>query len=192
MIAGLTGGIGCGKSTVSSLFAKLGWLPLSADAICHKIYKSRDAGLYSAIIDRWSEKVLLKNGLIDNKAIAEIVFNDIDELNWLNTQLHPLIKARADDFIRKNINDNIIFEIPLLFEAGWDSFPDIIITVWAEQNIVLKRLALRGLAPKAALARMNWQDNPDEKLSKADFGLINNDSVENLFEQCKIINNKIK
>jgi dephospho-CoA kinase len=191
MIAGLTGGIGCGKTTVSRLFAELGWLTLSADALCHEIYASRDTGLYSALASRWGDKAFQHNGLTDNKAIAEIVFNDTDELNWLNRLLHPLIKAKAEDFIDKNKQSNIIFEIPLLFEAGWNSFPDIIIAVWAEQSIVLERLALRGLSAEAAIARINNQVAPEEKLSKADFGLINNGSVDNLLEQCKTINNNI-
>jgi len=191
MIAGLTGGIGCGKSTVSKLFAELGWLTLSADALCHEIYASRETDLYSALATRWGSKIFLENGLVNNKAIAEIVFNNTDELNWLNQQLHPLIKAKAEAFIDKNKQSNIIFEIPLLFEAGWDSFPDVTIAVWAEQSIVLERLALRGLSAEAAVARINNQLAPEEKLSRADFGLINNDSVDNLLEQCKTINKKI-
>ena len=191
MIVGLTGGIGCGKSTASQLFTKLGWLPLSADAICHEIYASHNEALYTALAVRWGDKVFQSNGLIDNRAVANIVFDAQTELTWLNQQLHPLIKARADKFIRENRHKHIIFEIPLLFEAGWDSFTDIIITVWAEQQIVLKRLAARGLPAEAATARMNRQATPDDKLAKADLGLINNGSVDNLFEQCKIINKKL-
>ena len=191
MIAGLTGGIGCGKSTVSRLFAELGWLPLSADAICHEIYASRDDGLYSAIATRWGDKAFQANGLADNRAIAKIVFSDIGELSWLNQQLHPLIKGKADKFIREHCDDNIMFEIPLLFEAGWDSFPDVIIAVWAEKKIVFERLASRGLPAEAAAARMNSQAAPEDKLAKADFGLINNGSVDQLFEQCKNINKKV-
>ena len=191
MVVGLTGGIGCGKSTASQLFTKLGWLPLSADTICHEIYAAHDAVLYAALAERWGNKIFQSNGLINNKTVADIVFNDQAELNWLNQQLHPLIKARADKFIGENRHKHIIFEIPLLFEAGWDSFLDIIITVWAEQEIVLKRLAARGLPAEAATARMNRQANPDDKLAKADLGLINNGSIDNLFKQCKIINKKL-
>ena len=193
MIAGLTGGIGCGKSTVSSLFAKLDWLVLSADTICHDIYASKNTELYSAIANRWGSEVFLKNGLIDNKAIAKIVFNENTELNWLNQQLHPHIKARANDFICKNRhNTNIIFEIPLLFEVNWDTFTDTVITVWTAADIVLERLALRGLSIEEATARIKHQIDQKDNLSKADFGLINNGSIENLFEQCKIIDKKLK
>lgn len=192
MIAGLTGGIGCGKSTVSRLFTELGWLSLSADALCHEIYASRDTNLYSAIAHKWGDKVFQRNGLVDNKAVAEIVFCDTDELAWLNRQLHPLIKSRANDFITENSQHNIIFEIPLLFEAGWEGFTDIIITVWTEPAIVLERLALRGLSSKAARARIKQQAVPEKKLAKGDLGLINNGSINNLFEQCKIIDKIIK
>jgi dephospho-CoA kinase len=191
MIVGLTGGIGCGKSTATQLFTKLGWLPLSADTICHEIYAARDAVLYAALAKRWGGKIFQSNGRINNRTIADIVFSDQVELNWLNQQLHPLIKARADKFIGENRHKHIMFEIPLLFEAGWDSFTDTTITVWAEQKIVFKRLAARGLPTEVATARMNCQADPDDKLAKADFGLINNGSIDNLFKQCKIINKKL-
>jgi len=192
MIVGLTGGIGCGKSTVAQLFAMLGWLVLSADTICHDIYRAQDTELYAAISTRWGSKVFLENGLVNNKAIAKIVFNNSDELDWLNGQLHPLIKARANDFINQNSDhEKIIFEIPLLFEAGWEKFTDRVITVWAEPDIVIKRLVLRGLLIEEATARMNHQVAPSNKLSKADFGLINNGNIENLFEQCKTIDKQL-
>jgi dephospho-CoA kinase len=192
MLVGLTGGIGCGKSAVAEIFSGLGWKKLNADSICKNIYDSKNSKLFHRLRERWGDKVFLPDGAVDKKAIAEIVFNAPEELKWLNAVLHPLIQEEAELFIKKHAGQDVIFEIPLLYEAGWEDMPDLVICVWTEHETQLKRLEARGMSRDEAERRLQHQHSPLEKLERADIGLINNGNLENLKKQCEYINNNLK
>ncbi len=191
MIVALTGGIGCGKSLVLQYFSELGWKVLSADAICHEIY--RDNREFSRqLIDRWGDVIAVEDGLLNRRAIAGIVFQDPGQLQWLNGILHPMIRAEAERRVAANAGADFIFEIPLLYETGWHEHYETVICVWSEPDIARRRLLARGLEAKDIECRLKNQMSPELKLEKADYGLINNGSAENLFEQCEILNKKLK
>ncbi len=192
MILGLTGTIGSGKSTALQMFARLGWSTLSADSVCHTIYKARETEFYRSICSRWGDDIIRADGLADTKKIADIVFKDFGELSWLNSQLHPRIKKYAEDFICRHRQHDLVFEIPLLFETGWGDFCDKVLTVWAAWDITIERLHHRGLSEQQAVLRMRQQWPADKKLSEADWGIINNGSAEHLMEQCQYIDKIIR
>ncbi|MEM4248572.1 MAG: dephospho-CoA kinase, partial [Candidatus Nanoarchaeia archaeon] len=116
MLIGLTGGIGCGKSTALVIFSKLGWQTIDADSICRQIYENNESNIKEILKKRWGEKVLTADGFIARKAIAEIVFVDKKELEWLNSIMHPEIIKRARNLQAKS-KMPVIFDAPLLYEA---------------------------------------------------------------------------
>jgi dephospho-CoA kinase len=193
MIVGITGGVGCGKSTVLNFFADWGWSAIDTDSICHDLYNERNEQLFDAILNRWGRKVFSSRGEVCRKTIAEIVFNDPGELCWLNNLLHPMIKQRVDSAIDKaGKNAEVIVDVPLLFEADWQSRFASIICVWTSEEIQRERLLRRGWNAKEIKTRINSQMSLTEKLQKSDIGLINTGSLELLHKQCKYIKNIIK
>ena len=70
MIIGLTGGVGCGKSTASNIFKSLGWNVFDADGFCLELYRSRDARLIDAMRTRWGDKVITADGEVDRAVVA--------------------------------------------------------------------------------------------------------------------------
>ena len=192
MLIGLTGGAGSGKSTVMKIFASWGWGVLDADAICHEAYAEPNGRLAKAMEARWGSKVLDSDARPDRRAIAEIVFDDAAELAWLEAAVHPEILRRATER-RASFGDRpVLFDAPLLFEAGWRSLFESVIAVWCDPSVQRERLLARGWDDREIGRRLARQMNQDRKLELADFGLINSSSMRILEEQCSIIANLIK
>lgn len=193
MILGLTGGIGCGKSTVLGFFSQLNWETVDADDICHQLYETRDPELYSAIISRWEKDLIIdKKGGICRKSIANIVFNDRAELKWLNSIIHPLVFSKANKQLIGSGNKYIIFDVPLLFESDWEQHFDSIITVWSPKHLQYQRLLNKGWSIENIEKRSKFQFDIEEKLCKADYGLINHGTLKMLFRQCQLLDKQIK
>lgn len=188
MIAALTGGMGCGKSAVLNFFSEIGWFTLSADVLCHKIYAEQNDEFFSQLINRWGNSVIKPDGNADRKKIAEIVFANDAELSWLNAVLHPMIMHRAATIIATAKNEFVLFEIPLLFEAKLEKEFSPILCVWSSRQVQISRLLQRDISLEHIIQRIARQMPGNDKLEKADFGLINNGSIDLLYEQCKIIN----
>jgi dephospho-CoA kinase len=189
---GLTGGIGCGKSTVLETFKRLGCLTIDTDAICHEIYESSNR-FKANIISHWGDSILDKNDNILRKEIAKKVFRDKKELKWLNNLIHPLIFEEVEMRTNKASSDIniIIYDVPLLFEVNWENLFSIIISIWSPFAIQKERLKKRNWDSLEITNRINSQYSNDLKLEKADFGIVNSDSKELLLKQCKYILSKI-
>lgn len=184
MNIGLTGGIGCGKSTALSIFQKLGFLTASADTICHDLYTRKD--LITTLTDRWSNDILQEDGFVNRKKIAEIVFENPQELTFLESKLETLI---AEEIQKKLIEAcqtrrSIVIEVPRLFEVGWEKWFDVTVAVWSPPEIRRQRLLQRNWSEREIHRREALQFSPDSKLEKADYGLINAGSLEQLEQQC--------
>jgi dephospho-CoA kinase len=187
----LTGGIGCGKSTASNYFARLGWNIVDADRICADLYNARDCRLLVPLEKRWGEDFLfLKNGYINKSGIANRVFEDKKELQFLESVILPLIYKTLSDNIQtaqKNGTSRICLDIPTLFENKWEVLCDTVITIWSPKEIVFERLLSRGLTHNSIRQRMKNQLDNDEKLERADYGIINDGDISHLQKQCDIL-----
>lgn len=195
LAVGLSGGIGCGKSTALKIFSELGCEVIEADKLCHELYS--DEGLNGSsfrenITHRWNQRIYTE-AKIDRKKIAQIVFNDKDELDWLNSIVHPYIFNKAHETIassdRKSV---IIFDIPLLFELGIEKEFCATITIWTNRDLQIRRLRERNWTNNEIKVRLDSQLSPDIKLEKATFGIINTGDLSLLQEQCKQILVNIK
>lgn len=191
MIAGLTGGIGCGKSSVLRIFAEMGWTTIDADKICRDFYDNKDPRLLASLRGLWPELIDADN-VIDKRKIADIVFKDAAQLEKLNSILHPLIKEEADKLIALNKGKDIIFDVPLLFEKGWEDLFDVVIAVWIDQETQSARLSARGMTKADIARRIANQMSAQEKLERADFGIINRLGFDALREQCEKLEKLIR
>jgi len=178
--AGLTGGIGAGKSEALAALQRLGAATLSTDAVVHELYGSDQ--VREAVVDRWGPDVA-PGGVVDRQAVARHVFADPDERRWLEQLLWPLVGARVvafrmDEASRVPPPRAIIIETPLLFEAGMDGVYSSTIAIVAPEEVRAERAAARG--HEAVDERTARQLTQDEKADRADFVVVNDGSIEDL------------
>ncbi|QSH42313.1 dephospho-CoA kinase [Lentisphaerota bacterium ZTH] len=192
MILGLTGGFGCGKSSVLAFFKASGWYTLSADSVCHDLYNHRNPEVMSALNEHWGSGVFGPDGSINKSRISKIVFSDNSELKWLCSVLYPIIERIAKVFFEQHKGRNIIFEVPLLYEAGWEKMFDKIIAVYASPEVQHQRLLKTGFSLDNIVQRSQLQMTPELKMEKADFTIINNGNIDDLEKQCKELINTFK
>ncbi len=191
MKIGLTGGIGCGKSTVAGLFAEDGWSILQADAIVHDLLES-NAAVQSALRERWGDAVFKPDGTVDRKAVAERVFKETTELDWLESLLHPEVRNAWEIALAKAPNEYWLVEIPLLFEKKLETKFDLTICVESSPQIAEKRLLLKGYSLTEIEQRRQRQMLLEEKIRRSDHVISNSGSLEFLKLQTRQLSNQIK
>lgn len=141
MIIGITGGVGCGKSTVLDILYKdYDALVIEADKVAHKLMGKGEA-IYNAEIEHFGDRILSDNRDIDRKKLAEIIFPDEKELEWVNSLVHPKVKEYIMDAIKKNKDrPYIIIEAALLIEAGYTDICDKIWYIYTDKETRIQRL----------------------------------------------------
>lgn len=173
LLVALTGGIGCGKTTVLNEFRKLGIPCFVADEVAGAYYS--DPAFLTQIRGLFGDRVFRPDGTVDKKAIAAIVFADSAMLQRLNALVHPRV---WDDFVRFASQHTdapyILFESAIVYEYGFDRLVDKVICVYLEKEERLRRLELRDHATRAQLeARMANQLSAEEKMMRADYVVLN-------------------
>ena len=169
---GLTGGIGCGKTTVLQEFLRLGIPCFEADACGRALYE--EPAFKAAVAEHFGARVLTNDGAIDRKAVADIVFHAPAALEWLNSRVHPLVEERFAQWRRQQQAPYVLFESAILYEAGLDSRFDKFITVYLEREERIRRLLLRDNTCREAIeARMAQQMSAEEKMLRADYVILN-------------------
>jgi dephospho-CoA kinase len=167
----LTGGIAAGKSEALRAFARHGAAVISSDDVVHRLYRD-DEGLQSALRERWGERVF-RDGEVDRVEIGRIVFTDRAELAWLESELHPRVRAATDAWLTEQTADVAVAEIPLLYETGGETRFDRVVVVTAPPEV---REARRG----AVADREDRLVPEEEKVRRADFCYVNDGSLEEL------------
>lgn len=185
MILGLTGAFGGGKSTVLQFFAEKNWFIFDADAECHKIYSFVSGDMKRFLLDNFGADSVAADSSVNRKIIAGAGFNDPGLMKKWTDMLYPELTARmvaAIEKCRQN-SQNAIFELPLLFEAGFAAYFDRILAIWSDPEIRIDRLKQRGFDRAEVMQRDSRQLDPALKLERADYGVINNGSRELLIAQ---------
>ncbi len=163
----ITGGIAAGKSEVLAALARRGAATLSADEVVHRLL-AEDEGVREAIRARWGDEAVG-----DRKRIAEIVFHDRAELDWLEQLLHPRTRAAADAWLATVDAPVAFVEVPLLYETGGQTRFDKVVVVTASADVREKRR--EGLGERDARLISD-----DEKVRRADFAYVNDGSLDDL------------
>ena len=184
MKLGLTGGIGCGKSTVSALFKEAGWQTIDTDSLVRELLEE-DSNVQAHIREHWGDKVFTQDALINRKAVAALVFSDKLELEWLENLLHPIVQERWKSSLEGAPELHWLVEIPLLFEKRLETYFDLTVCVHSLPNIVEARIANRGYSQSEILQRREQQMPLDEKVERADHVISNSGSFDFLKLQIK-------
>ncbi len=188
---GITGGIGTGKSAVLKALALMDAVVFDADG-CVKKLLAGDAAVHGALRKRWGAEVFGEDEKPDHKKIAEIVFRDTRELDFLEELLHPLVrKACVGAMQQRPKNKLFAAEIPLLFEKGFDKEFEHTLCVWTDGDLQLKRLKGRGVGSEEAARRMARQWPLDKKVAAAEFVLVNDGDEEFLKNQLQVLRHRL-
>ena len=184
-ILGLTGGIASGKSAVARELTRLGALVVSADGLAHQAMEKGTPG-WEEVRDAFGHWVLGPGGEIDRARLGQIVFNDEKARRRLEGILHPRVIQRMEAITRDKEGDNglLVFEVPLLFEAGLEDMFDQVWVVAVDGETQAERLMARdGLTEAEAQARIEAQMPLAEKRQRADAVIDNSGGIEDTKEQ---------
>ena len=181
MILGITGGTGCGKTTLLNCIAQLGGVILDCDAIYHELLKT-DPALLSAIEARFPGTV--ENGVLQRKKLGNLVFSDENALNDLNRITHGAVKAE----VLRRLADHpplAAIDAIALFEGGLAELCDITVAVTAPEEARIQRLMVRdGIDRDYAKRRIDAQKSADWFRENCDYCLENNGTQNDFHDMC--------
>lgn len=193
-VIGLTGGIGSGKTSVANYFKELGVPVYIADDGAKRVMQSKN--ILAEVKAAFGGNIF-DNDILNRAKLAQIVFNDKEQLAKLNAIVHPAVKLDFDDWVKEHKNnDYVMYEAAILFESGRYKDCDVIITVTAPEEVRIDRVIKRDKTTREeVLSRMKMQWNDEKRISKSNF-VINNNNLKNAKEEVvkilKILNIKQK
>jgi len=180
LVVGLTGSIACGKTTVAGIFQSLGADVIDADSLGHQLLKD-DLSVKNKVVATFGRCILDDEGEIDRSKLGYIVFDNPDHLHMLNELVHPSLIERTKAEIERKLSSVehkiIVVEIVLLIECNLMHMVDLVVLVYADEEIQMQRLMQRGLSRKDAQNRIRSQMPSHEKERFADFIIYNNGSL---------------
>jgi len=181
---GLTGGIGCGKSTVANLFAALGATLVDTDLIAHSMTVAGGAAM-AAVKDAFGAHYLTPEGALDRAAMRARVFSDPAAKLRLEAILHPLIRGAADAQAASARGAYVMFVVPLLIESGnWRGRVARVLAIDCPETLQVARVMARnGLQEAQVKAIMATQATRQARLAAADDVITNDDGIAALAPQ---------
>jgi len=188
----LTGNYGMGKSSVLKMFGKLGAYTFDVDSFVHEILLRHE--VINQITHALGNDVKVKNDIafsINKKRVAEIIFDDPVKRKAVEGIIHPLVLKTIDKTVsaihKQDQSAFILFEVPLLFESGYNKHFDSSIVVWCKRSTAVSRLNRKGISDREALQRYNAQMPITKKKSLADYVIDNNHSLSTTEKRVKNI-----
>lgn len=186
---GLTGGIGCGKTTVSDLFGGLGVPVLDADQVAHELTDKGQPAL-ARIREEFGEQILNSDGLLNRLQLKKLIFADAEQKQKLEAILHPLIIAALNAKIEQLNGPYCILSIPLLFETKMETAVDRILVVDCPVELQIERVSKRDkLDINIIQAIIASQISRDYRRKHADDLLDTSQTDNPLAEQVKKLHN---
>ncbi|PLX34941.1 MAG: dephospho-CoA kinase [Clostridiales bacterium] len=185
VVIGITGGIGSGKTTVTEYLSKRGFPVVDADAISRNLMYEEDTAF--EVIDAFGKGILDSHGNIDRKKLREMVFCDKRLLVRLNSIFHPKIRERIEKDmadLKKEGNDVIFLDAPLLIENNLDRMVDEVWIVSCSKETQIKRVMKRDDSKRTEIEQIIKRQMPlEEKLKHADVVFENEGSIADLGEK---------
>jgi len=194
LILGLTGNIGCGKSSLSAIFIEENIDIVDADIIARQIYD--DEKLLKKVYDTFGNHIKNQDGSLNRKALGKIVFNDDEKLIQLNKLTHPMIRQNVSNQIDEYKNQNkkiVILDAALLVESDYLNFVDKLLVVTCNEDIQIERIKNRdNCSTEEALSRIKSQMSQENKAKYADYIIDNSGTIDELKKKAFTFLNYIK
>ena len=195
-VIGLCGGSGSGKGTLARMLSEGGFLHIDADAVYHEI-TSCDSPCLRAMTEAFGRDIISPSGALDRKALASVVFADgaKDKLALLNSISHRYVldEIRRRIALAEGKYFGAIVDAPLLFESGFNTECDIVISVTAPREVRISRISERdGIDRDAAERRINTQLDDEFLRLHSDIIITNDKDTTALYEQAQELINRLK
>lgn len=185
MVLGVTGGSGCGKSTVTRQFTELGAEKIDADLVAREVVCPGKPAL-AEIIECFGEEYLTETGELNRKKLGELVFSDSDQLEKLNQITHKYITEEIKQRLQCAKEEIVILDAALLYETGLDRLCSRTLCVLAAEQVRAERIMRRdGLTKQRALERIRSQKTERFYRERADDVIENNGGKEELAVEVK-------
>ena len=186
LLAGVTGGIGTGKSTLAALLAERGAQVIDADLLARDALRPTGPA-WSSVVDQFGDEILAPQSMeVDRKRLAEIVFEDPKKLSALNAIVHPVVFAGIADRLESlsNTEEVVILDAALILETGFDRNLDVLIVVVSDEETRNERLKReRGMSLEQIQARIRSQVRMESAVDRADIVVRNDGAIEELAEE---------
>ena len=184
ILVGLTGGIGSGKSTVSSKLAALGAEIIDADAITREVQRP-GSPVVKAIAERFGDDMLDAEGGLRRDRLADIVFADPEALGDLNGIVHPAVGAEINRRVREFVDTDkvVVLDIPLLTENPRSGLQGKIVVDVPIEVQVDRLVRYRGFTDAEARARIGRQAGRNDRLEDAAWVIDNTGTIDDLDQQ---------
>ncbi len=168
---GLTGGIGCGKSTIAAMMRALGCHVIEADPLAHKLIEPGQPA-FQEVVRAFGADILHSDGHVDRAKLGTIVFADVDKLLRLNAIVHPRVLKELERLFSvyavANPQGVAVIEAALLIEAGYVKHLDRLVVAWCKPEQQMERLLARGMSREQIEQRLAAQIPLEEKRRRAD------------------------
>lgn len=182
LVLGLTGNIGCGKSSVSTIFMENNIKVVDADIVARQIFD--DKNLLNEVFSTFGKSIRNQDGSLNRRALGNIVFNDDEKLILLNNLTHPKIKQKILSKVEEYKNQGekiVVIDAALLIEDDYIPYIQKLILITCRKEIQINRIIARDNCTKEeAISRINSQMSQEEKVKFADYIIDNSNSFEEL------------
>ncbi|MBI4002116.1 MAG: dephospho-CoA kinase [Nitrospira defluvii] len=189
ILVGLTGGVATGKSTVAKMFERCGACTIDADLLAHRVVEPGTPA-WRAIVTAFGKTVLNPDRTLNRHALGAIVFRNPSKLRRLERIIHPRVAREQARLTRQATHNDpktvVIYDVPLLFEAGIDTRVEKVIVVTADRDTQITRLKKRnGFTRADAILRIRSQMPIKQKAAAADYVLDGTASRPRLLAQVR-------
>ena len=193
---GLTGGMASGKSTVGRMLGELGCRVIDSDRITRQLFEA-GSPVNAAVAEAFGPRVVASDGTIDRKILGELVFENTELRQKLNSIVHPAINQRQSEFLAQAAAEDShaigIVEAALIVEVGTYKNYDKVIVVTCSPKIQRERLRERsGLTPQQIETRIASQIPLEEKIKVADFVIDNSGDIGKTRQQVEEVYRQLR
>lgn len=181
ILLGLTGGIGSGKTVVSSMLAERGAIIIDADAVVREL-QAPGQPLLKELAEAFGDSIIASDGSLDRGALATIAFNDKDALSRLNKIVHPAVGKEMDRRLneQRDTDNVVVLDIPLLAENPRKGLCGVIVVDVPVETAVSRLVEFRNMDEADARARIANQASREKRLAIADVVVENSGTLDDL------------
>ena len=190
-VVGITGGIGSGKSAVTSRLEQHGITVVDADVVAREVVEPGSPVL-AATAEHFGEHILQPNGALDRAALRKIVFETPAEREWLESVTHPAIREAIAAQLTAATSPYVVLSSPLLLEAGQSAFAQHVVVVDVPEEVQLSRTCARDNNDEALVRNIMAAQLPRaERCARADEVIDNNGSLEALEQTVDALHDRL-
>jgi dephospho-CoA kinase len=193
ILVGLTGGIGSGKSTVSSLLAEHGAVIIDADALVREL-QAPGSPVLEQMVERFGAEIVRDDGSLDRAAVAALVFNDEAALKALNDIVHPALAVEVTRRIdaARGTDDVVVLDFPLLAERPREGLSAAVVVDAPIETAIERLVSTRGMNEGDARARIANQVSREQRLAIATHVIDNSGDLDSLRDQVDALWDELK